>query len=247
MFYLNNNSDLKKAFGNNYTQAYNHWIKYGCNEGRYSSKYYQGTYYKNRYGDLSGMSYYDLARHYLKYGITERRWANSNGYLPGGENNTKTYSVSGDLLTVNGVALTEYRIGSRYTSSRFARVNGKSVDMYGWQCCGFARYVAQKLYGCHDKNAPAKFRDVSGTVSARNLNADKLKSFVTSAGVGAHMRTGGSSHSMVLIEVTDNDFTVVDANSDGKNTIRVKTYTWSEYMKSTYGSRGLLYIKKYVG
>ena len=107
--------------------------------------------------------------------------------------------------------------------------------------------MAQKLYGCHDKNAPSRFKDVSGTVSAGNLNANKLKSLVTSAGVGAHLRTGGSNHSMAIIGVTSDNFSIVDANSDGKNTIRVKTYTWSEYMNSTYGKRGLLYIKKYVG
>lgn len=190
---------------------------------------------------------------YYKVAWIRGTYSVSNGYLVNGSggnsntNNASTYSVSGNLLTVNGVALTEYRIGSRYTSSRYATVNGKSVDMYGWQCCGFARYVAQKLYGCHDKNAPSKFRDVSGTVSAGNLNANKLKSLVTSAGVGAHVRTGGRNHSMVIIGVTNNNFTIVDANSDGKNTIRVKTYTWSEYMNCTYGKRGLLYIKKYVG
>lgn len=190
---------------------------------------------------------------YYKVAWVKGSYSFSNGYLiKGGDssNNTttaSTYSISGNLLTVKGVALTEYRIGSKYTSSRYATVNGKSVDMYGWQCCGFARYVDQKLYGCHDKNAPSKFRDVSGTVSAANLNASRLKSIVTSAGVGAHMRTGGNNHSMVIIGVTSSNFTVVDANSDGKNTIRVKTYTWSGYMSSTYGKRGLLYTKKYVG
>lgn len=190
---------------------------------------------------------------YYKVAWIRGTYSISNGYLVSGggssanTNVASTYSISGNLLTVKGVPLTEYRIGSKYTNGRFATVNGKSVDMYGWQCCGFARYVLQKLYGCHDKNAPARFRDVSGTVSVGNLNAGRLKSLVTSAGVGAHMRTGGNSHSMVIIGVTNDNFTVVDANSDGRNTIRVKTYTWSGYMSSTYGKRGLLYIKKYVG
>ena len=40
---------------------------------------------------------------------------------------------------------------------------------------------------------------------------------------------------MSIIDVTDSGFTVTDANSDGKNTIKVTTYTWSSYVSSKYG------------
>ena len=52
---------------------------------------------------------------------------------------------------------------------------------------------------------------------------------------------------MSIIEVTDSGFTVTDANSDGKNTIKVTSYTWDSYVNGKYGKRGILYIKKYVG
>ena len=167
------------------------------------------------------------------------------------QTNTGTYSISGNLLTVNGVAMTDYRIGGKYTNSYYAKVNGKKVYMAGSQCCGYARYIAYKLYGCHDKSATGKFKDVSGRVAPGKLTAQKMKAAVTAAGVGAHIRTsnriGQSKHSMSIIAVMDSGFTVTDANSDGKNTIKVTTYTWSSYVSSKYGKRGLYYIKKYVG
>ena len=147
--------------------------------------------------------------------------------------------------------MTDYRIGGKYTNSYYAKVNGKKVYMAGSQCCGYARYIAYKLYGCHDKSATGKFKDVSGRVAPGKLTAQKMKAVVTAAGVGAHIRTsnriGQSKHSMSIIAVTDSGFTVTDANSDGKNTIKVTTYTWSSYVSSKYGKRGLYYIKKYVG
>ena len=35
------------------------------------------------------------------------------------QTNTGTYSISGNLLTVNGVAMTDYRIGGKYTNSYY--------------------------------------------------------------------------------------------------------------------------------
>lgn len=125
--------------------------------------------------------------------------------------------------------------------------------MLATQCCGFARYVQQKLYGCHDKNSPNKFKDISGKIPSKNLTADKLKSLVNSAGIGAHIRTGNENktknHSLIIIGITDNDFTIVDANADNKLTVAVYTYTWSNYFtkRNKYGKRGIMYIKKYIG
>lgn len=163
---------------------------------------------------------------------------------------TGTWNVINNILTVKGVSMNEYKVGRRYTESRYANVNGKSVDMLGWQCCGYARYIQQKLYGCHEYNARARFKDVSGVVNSANLTSSKIQSVVNAAGVGAHIRTnkfnGTNQHSMVIIGITSSGFTIADANSDGKYTVRVKTFTWSGYV-STYGKRGLEYVNKYVG
>ena len=53
--------------------------------------------------------------------------------------------------------------------------------MAGSQCCGYARYIAYKLYGCHDKSATGKFKDVSGRVAPGKLTAQKMKAAVTAA------------------------------------------------------------------
>ncbi len=161
-----------------------------------------------------------------------------------------TWSVSNSILKVNGVSMIEYKVGSKYTQSRYANVNGKSVDMCGWQCCGYARYIQQKLYGCHEFNAGVRFKAVCGVVSSGSLNASRIQSIVNAAGVGAHIRTnkfnGTNQHSMIIIGITSNGFTIADANSDGKYTVRVKTFTWSEYVNA-YGRRGLEYVNRFVG
>ena len=161
-----------------------------------------------------------------------------------------TWSISNNILNVNGVSMHEYKVESKYTQSRYANVNGKSVDMCGWQCCGYARYIQQKLYGCHEFNAGARFKDVCGVVSSGSLNVSRIQSIVNAAGVGAHIRTnkfnGTNQHSMIIIGITSQGFTIADANSDGKYTVRVKTFTWSEYV-NTYGRRGLEYVNRFVG
>lgn len=195
-----------------------------------------GSYTQIKYSVVSGYKY--------AFALT----SDINRCVKGvGQNNSSTYRVSGNLLIVNGKAMNDYRIGAKYTNSNYAIINGRRVYMAGSQCCGYARYIAYKLYGCHDKSAPSKFRNVSGYVAAGKLTTSKLKSAVTTAGVGAHMRTNGRQHSLSIIGVTDSGFTITDANSDGRLTIRVANYTWSSYVNSTYGKRGLLYIKKYVG
>lgn len=93
------------------------------------------------------------------------------------------------------------------------------------QCCGYARYIVSKLYGCHDKNTPSKFRSVSEKIEAENLTTKKLKSAVLAAGIGSYFRTRLKSHSMVIIDTSNNGFTVSEANYDGKNTIHVKKIT----------------------
>lgn len=163
---------------------------------------------------------------------------------------TDSWNVTDNILVIKGISMREYKVGSKYTKSRYANVSGKSKDMLGWQCCGYARYLQQKLYGCHEKNAGSRFKNVSGVVSGKKLTASKIKSIVNLAGVGAHIRTysynGTNPHSMVVIGITSNGFTIADANADGKYTIRVKTFTWSEYVR-TYGERGLEYVNKYIG
>lgn len=154
VFYLENNADLKNAYGNDYERAYNHWIKYGCNEGRSSSRYYNGSYYKNKYADLSGMSYYDLAKHYLKYGISEKRWANSNGYIPGSfeeASNDSNDSVASKMVSYElsqlGIGDTKGNNNVKYNTWYWGRtINGSG---YAW-CMTFQAYCCNQVTGSND-------------------------------------------------------------------------------------------------
>ncbi len=75
-FYLNNYSDLKNAFGNDYKSAYNHFITFGIKEGRQASLCFDVKYYLNYYGDLSKAyqgNYAEAYNHFMIFGIKEGR------------------------------------------------------------------------------------------------------------------------------------------------------------------------------
>lgn len=120
------------------------------------------------------------------------------------------------------------------------------------QCLAFVRYCQSALYKTNDSIKPSAFKKVSGsTVAKGKLTASKVKKLVTAAGVGGHMRTKADAHSMIISNVTSDGFTVIQCNgSNNKNykgyykcRIGYSNYTWSSYAKSTYGKRGLEYIK----
>ena len=80
-YYLENNGDLKAAFGNNYEAALNHFKTCGLKEGRKSSIYFDGRDYLNRYGDLKaafGNNYARGAEHFLLCGMKEGRIGSSS-------------------------------------------------------------------------------------------------------------------------------------------------------------------------
>ncbi len=161
-----------------------------------------------------------------------------------------SYSVSNNVLTINGISLTEYKIGSKCSNTYYSNINGKSTYLGGSQCLGYARYVQRKLYGYDEFNDGGKYTDISGVISYKNVTADKIKSLVNSAGVGGHIRTsnnnGTNYHSLVIIGISADGFTITDGNSDGRLTVRYKKFKWQEYV-NTYGKRGINSIKKYNG
>lgn len=77
-YYANTYSDLKKAFGTNSTNLFNHFIQYGMKEGRQGISTFNPTVYKNRYPDLQQAFGNDMNayyRHYIMYGHKEGRRA----------------------------------------------------------------------------------------------------------------------------------------------------------------------------
>lgn len=118
------------------------------------------------------------------------------------------------------------------------------------QCYAFALWCENKLFGYNDVSSPNKFKNI-GSVSAGKLTAAKIEELITAAPIGSHIRTNGSQHSMILMSKNGTGFTVAQANGSNNNEykswsacrIGTATYTWKSYVKSSYGSRGIAFIK----
>lgn len=153
-----------------------------------------------------------------------------------------TYSVSNNVVTLKGVRLYEYPIGSKVPNgSYYFNVNGKSRYVAATQCYGFACYCEMKLYGsCYHTN-PSHFPNMSGSVNVKP-NESQLKSLITRAGAGAHLRTR-NGHSMIIANVTNSGFTVIDANANSNCRVELRTYTWRSYLSSYFGKSGISWIE----
>lgn len=169
--------------------------------------------------------------------------------------NCDSYSIEDNILTVNGISMTEYTIKGIYTDSYYA--NKINRNLGASQCFGYARYIQYKLYGKDSYNNSNNFQKTYYNGKVFTSTTD-LKKAIINAGVGAHMRTstknGHCAHSMVIIDISENGFTVTDANgSSTHNLIQVKEYTWSSYINgqtsngaaSNYNKRGINYIETY--
>lgn len=80
-YYLNNNSDIKAAFGADEDAAFMHFINSGMAEGRQGKSSFNVFSYKNRYKDLRTIFGNDLRSYYLHYissGKAEGRKATGN-------------------------------------------------------------------------------------------------------------------------------------------------------------------------
>jgi hypothetical protein len=177
----------------------------------------------------------------------------ANGYVINGVN---IGYKAGSYFTDDGKACTDHsRSGIHsYTNESacncICRYNGQSLGAV--QCFGFARYVQTKLYGVNSYNSPDSFYKMSNAyVKAGSLTASKLKSLITSAKVGAHLRTNGTAHSMIITNITNDGFSIIQCNGSNNKEysgyyacrIGTYTYTWSSYVKSTYGARGINFIE----
>ena len=85
-YYLENNIELKWAYGNDAEKALNHFVKYGMKEGRQAKADFDVNAYRARYADLQQVYGDDLVKyyiHYIKYGQAEgRNGAPESYYAP---------------------------------------------------------------------------------------------------------------------------------------------------------------------
>ena len=127
------------------------------------------------------------------------------------------------------------------------------------QCFGFARWCQYKLFGYHSASSGNDFYHISAngvsSISAGNLTTSNLKSMIQASKIGAHLRTNpnsdGTAHSMVITGISDAGFSIAQCNGSNNNEystwkqnyVGTYTYTWSSYVSSTYGKRGIAYIE----
>ncbi len=75
-YYVANNADVKKAFGNDDVAVLQHFLNYGMKEGRCAKETFAVQSYRSRYADLQSAygdnlpAYY---MHYISYGQNEGR------------------------------------------------------------------------------------------------------------------------------------------------------------------------------
>ena len=80
-YYLNENSDIKQAYGNDGAKALYHFVNWGMNEGRRGNEAFDVYSYKGRYADLRkafGNNIKSYYQHFIGYGINEGRTGDEN-------------------------------------------------------------------------------------------------------------------------------------------------------------------------
>lgn len=164
--------------------------------------------------------------------------------------------AAGSYFTDNGRACTDHGIKGKHSffnesaCNCICTYNGRSLGAV--QCFGFARYVQSKIYGENSYTNPRGFYKMSGAyVPAGKLTTTKLKSLIQSTKPGTHLRTNGNQHSMIITNITDSGFSIIQCNGSNNREysgycacrIGTYTYTWSSYVNSTYGKRGINFIE----
>lgn len=93
-YYINQNPDVKSAFGNDDTAALRHFVEYGMAEGRQALEDFNVITYRNRYADVRSVYGNDLRAyyvHYMNYGRQE------------GRSGSGTSDVTSTITSYNGV------------------------------------------------------------------------------------------------------------------------------------------------
>ena len=132
-------------------------------------------------------------------------------------------------------------------SSYIAQYNGKTANsnqMYmGAQCKGFANWIFLKIFGVYIGPYPesANYKitnpnaETIGIIEPGNLNEETAKALLKKGVPGDYIQVqrstarGRGPHSMILAGVNDSGIEVFDCNSDGKNTIKKYSISWSAF------------------
>lgn len=131
---------------------------------------------------------------------------------------------------------------------RYYTYNGQTVDVLGWQCCGFARYVFWRCFGIvpTDSAGSGYYKAVSN-VGGGSISVSYLKSiFGSKVKAGAHIRTGlgqdGFNHSMIYAGCDGSYVYTYEGNFDGCCRVSMVRRTWSEMTSYLQYKGGIYYI-----
>lgn len=131
---------------------------------------------------------------------------------------------------------------------------GGDLNLRGWECVGFARYVYAALFYKYPQDATMDnqlayssdyssiyyrnvIKDTLGTNTlAGGYSAATLKTLISACQPGAVMRVGG--HSLVVMAIYNDGLVVYDNNFANDNEVDVRSYTWQRFVDSL-GSRGI--------
>lgn len=123
------------------------------------------------------------------------------------------------------------------------------VDLKGIQCYGFARYCQYAVYGYHDGNKAAYFRDITGSVSSGECTAEFLKSKLLNCAPATHIRTAdtkkGFSHSISIVDTDEDGIHIADCNLRGLCQVREAFYSWEDFAKFIRLFGGLDYVNEW--
>lgn len=117
-----------------------------------------------------------------------------------------------------------------------------NVDLYAWQCFGYARYVFYRCFGFVDYAANADLYVNVGTIAAGEMNESNLKTLLAATKTGAHIRARGR-HSMIFLNTDATGFNVLHGNWDNRCGVYLTHFTWSQFI-TKYGSVGIEYVKQ---
>lgn len=171
--------------------------------------------------------------------------------------------VSSLRVTIGGVTLplSEYPDGSYFSpdkstmtveeQSQYGINVGGDLNLRGWECVGFARYVYAALFYKYPQDATIDnqlaysssydsiyyrnvIKDTLGTNTlAGGYSTSTLKTLISACQPGAVMRVGG--HSLMVMAIYNDGFVVYDANFSSDNEVDVRSYTWQRFVDSLGG------------
>lgn len=150
-------------------------------------------------------------------------------------NNTTASAVRARLDAIGNGSLrydknTVMKIGAKFTGTRS-----------GEQCKGYAKNVFYLCFGItpgstqsRDKGLNYLLNSTSGMTklgSVTNMTSTNISSLFANARPGDFVqmrRSHGGSHSAIVYSVTSSGVTFLEANTDNKNTVTLRTYSWAD-------------------